>query len=196
MRYNMNMKHPLCRFLVLLYICSSLFSCAPVIRKDFMDTATRNPSLTEMRQVPEKYKGRLFVFGGIIISTKVTAEGSLVEALYVPVDSRGSFKDTSISDGRFMALLPKENGILDPLIFKRDREFTFAGTFAGIKEGKIDEMQYAYPFFIIRQLYLWEERKEYIVVPPYYAPYPYWWDYPYPWGPYWRWRYGPPPYWW
>jgi outer membrane lipoprotein len=169
-----------------LFICSALFSCAPVIRKDLMDTAIRNPSLTGFKQVPEKYKGRLFVFGGIIINTKVTAEGSLIEALYVPVDSRGYFEDVSTSDGRFLALLPKENGILDPLIFKRDREFTFAGVFMELKEGKIDEMQYAYPFFIIKEIYLWQERKEYIMVPPYYAPYPYWWDYPYSWGPYWR----------
>ena len=77
---------------IILLIVSSHFSCAPVIRKDLMDAAIRDIPFSEIRTKPELYKDKLFVLGGIIINTKVTAAGSLVEALYSPVDSRGFLK--------------------------------------------------------------------------------------------------------
>ncbi|MEW6570326.1 MAG: Slp family lipoprotein [Nitrospirota bacterium] len=185
-------------FILILLLSVFVLSCAPVIRKDVMKAAIRDFSFTDLRQNPELYRGKLFVLGGIIVSTKGTEKGSLIEALYVPVDSRGHLKGVGTSHNRFLALYPKESGILDPIIFRRDREITLACEFAGTREGKIDEMDYTYPFFLIRELYLWEEEKEYYVAPYYYEPYPYWWHYPYWWDrPYWWWRPGLyRPFWW
>jgi len=200
MSYNKTMKRY--RLTIIALILSlTVFSCAPVLRKDIMDAALRDVPLSDLKQNPEKYKGRLFVLGGIIVNTKVTGEGSLIEALYVPVDSRGYLKEIGISYGRFYALLAKESGLLDPMIFRREREITFAGEFLGIRQGKIDEMDYGYPFFQIKELYLWEERIICYVPSPYYDPYLFWWDYPYWWrGHPYGWRYHglgpPPPYWW
>lgn len=186
-------------YLIIVSILLSLFifSCAPVLRKDIMDAAIRDFSFPEIKQNPEMYKGKLIVLGGIIINTNVTAEGSLIESLYAPVNSRGYLRGVGTTHIRFLALFPKESGFLDPMIFKRGREITLAGEFIGIREGKIDDMEYGYPFFLIKELYLWEESKIYYV--PYYEPYPYWWDRPYLWRdrPYLWWRYhAPPPYWW
>jgi starvation-inducible outer membrane lipoprotein len=173
-----------------------LICCAPVLRKDVMDLSTRDVSLADIRRDPDTYKGQIFTFGGIIVSTTITAEGSLVEALYVRVDSRGYFDKISSSDGRFLALFPQESGFLDPMIFRSKREITLAAEFIGMRIGTIDETEYPYPFFIIVDLYLWEERSAYSYPPPYYGPYPYYWGgYPYWWGhPYWRTPF-PPPYW-
>ncbi len=156
-------------------LCLLLFSCAPVLRKDIMDQAVRNVSLSDIKRKPEVYKGKLFVFGGVIVNTRVTAEGSLIEALYATVDSRGYLKTVRQSEGRFLALFPKENGILDPVIFRKGREVTIAAELAGTREGKMDEMVYVYPFFRIRELYLWEERSEYNY-PPYYYYDPFYYD--------------------
>ena len=176
-----------------------LLSCAPVIRKDLMEVAIRNVPLSEVKKNPDVYKSKLFVVGGIIVDTKATAEGSLVEALYVPVDSKGYLKSVGMPHVRFLALLPKKEGFLDPIIFKSDRHITVAGDFEGIRKGKIGEMEYGYPFFVIKEIHLWREEGNYYYpyyYEPYYAPYPYWWDYPYwGWGYPW-WRSGPPPYWW
>ncbi len=74
-------------------------------------------------------------------------------------------------------------------MFKKGREITLAGEFVDIRKGKIDEMEYAYPVFDIKQIYLWQEEKYYIY-PPYYYYYPYGpylydpWYRPYP-NPYW-----------
>jgi len=178
-----------------------LSSCAPVLRQDIMDKAVREFSLSNLRNDPDPYKGKLFVLGGSIANTKITAAGSQIEALYIPVDSRGYLGDVELSstDGRFLAILPKEGGTLDPLIYRKGRDITLAGEFIGIRSGKIDEAEYIYPVFKIVQIYLWKEREYY----PYYYPYPYFYSYPYPywwydpwwrpWGP--RWGYYPS-YWW
>ncbi|MBE0426124.1 MAG: Slp family lipoprotein [Nitrospirae bacterium] len=175
-----------------------ILSCAPVLRKEVMDVAIRDVSFSDIKQNPAFYRGKIFVLGGIIVNTRATPEDSLIEALYVPVDSRGYLKGVGTLHNRFLAIFPMESGLLDPMVFRPQREITLAGEFIGTREGKIDEMDYVYPLFRIKELYLWEEKKEYYIVPYYYEPYPYWWDYPY-WGyrPYWRWRHSvPPPYWW
>jgi len=79
-----------------------------------------------------------------------------------------------------------------------------AADFLELRKGKIDDMEYTYPVFVIRQVYLWDEYRYYNNYWPGYYPYyypnyyPYYyrsrylydpWMRPYP-GPYW-----PPPPW-
>ena len=184
------------RFIIIaLSLSLALFCCTPVLRKDVMNSSIRDISLTEIKSNPGLYKGKLFAFGGIIVNTKVTAEGSLIEALFVRVDSWGNFEGISSSDGRFLALFPKESGFLDPMIFRSKREITLAGEFVGMRAGTLEGTEYLYPLFRIVDIYLWSERSTYYYVPP---PYPYYWGgYPYWWYdyPFWRNRF-PPPYWW
>ncbi len=160
-----------------------LSSCAPVLNRDFMSSGIYNipPSLIIEDQA--RFSGELFILGGVIVDTKVTADGSLVEAIFVPVNSLGYLKDTGVSDGRFLALYPKEKGLLDPLIFLKEREITVAGEFKGTRSGRIDEMEYTYPLFEIKDIYLWEERRDYYIAPPFYP----FWDYPIMfYDPWWR----------
>ncbi|MEW6117068.1 MAG: Slp family lipoprotein [Nitrospirota bacterium] len=184
---------------LLVLLIFSLFSCAPVLRKDLMEQGSINPPLKSMQENPATYKGRLYILGGIIVKTKLVPEGSLVEAVYVPVDSRGDLKSYKYAEGRFLALFPKSAGILEPEIYKKERKITVAGVFEGTRTGKIDEVDYVYPFFTIKQIHLWEEERPYYPYYPYgyyplgypYGPYsPFWYD-----DPFWRHR-APYPYWW
>jgi outer membrane lipoprotein len=169
-----------------------LFSCAPVLNRQLMYEGVRNVPFSQLREAPDAYRGKLFILGGLVVETRFTGKGSQIEALYVPVDSYGYLKETERSMGRFLAIYPREKGLLDPLVYKTGREITLAGEFLEIRKGKIDEMDYAYPVFEIKQIYLWEERKEYYYpFYPYYYPYPYWWYDPW-WRPY-PGPYGPPP---
>jgi outer membrane lipoprotein len=158
-----------------------LVSCASVIRKDLMETGTRNPDLAALVQDPDVHRNKLFILGGIIAHTSVTPQGSEIEALYVPVNSLGRTKKASEPTGRFLAVYPKEKGVLDPLIYKRNRRITIAGVFTGTAKGMLDKMEYVFPVFTIVQIHLGKEVR-YVEIYPYY-------DYPY-WGPYWE------PYWW
>jgi outer membrane lipoprotein len=192
------------RFLLILLILS-LCSCAPVIRKDLIEQGSLNVPLKSMQENPSQYTGRLYILGGLIVKTKFVPEGSLVEAVYVPVDSRGSLQDYKYAAGRFLALFPKAAGSLEPEIYKKGRKITIAGEFAGTRTGKIDEADYIYPLFNIKEIHLWEEERPYGYPPswyypygpygPYGSPYPFWWD-----DPFWRHRgyrgYPYPSWWW
>ena len=177
----------------------ALAGCSPVLNRDLMDTGVREFQLSHLVETPEAFKDHLFILGGVIVDTKLTEKGSQVEALFIPVNRSGYLRDYQRHQGRFLAIYSRSKGILDPLIYKKGREITLAGDFMEVRKGKIDEMEYPYPVFEIRQIYLWDEYVDY----PYYAwPYPYsyyspyHYGYPYrydPWmrpypGPYW-----PPP---
>lgn len=181
--------------IAILFLLPALAACAPVLNRDLMRQGERDFRLSQLAEAPDGRKGRLFILGGSIVNTKLVEAGSLIEAVYVPVDSYGYLRNAEHYQGRFLALLPKARGLLDPLIYTKGREITIAGEFQEIRPGKIDEMEYAFPYFEIKQIYLWEERTEYRW--PYYYPYSYWspWCYD-PWGrpyhcpPHW---YGPRP---
>lgn len=173
-----------------------LVSCAPVLSQNAIQQGIYNPDLTNLKENPILNEGKLFILGGIIVNTTATKEGSLIEAIYVPVTGRGYFKDWyREGGGRFMAIY-KEKEILDPMIYSEKREITMAGEFIGIRKGRIGELDYDFPLFDIKEIYLWQEYKTrdpyYYYPPPYYYP-PYYRGYHrhryydpfyYPWG-YW-----------
>lgn len=168
-----------------LLLCVLLFSCAPVLQKELMDSAVQDVSFNAVFADPDAYMNKLFILGGIIVDTKATAEGSLIEAIHVEVDDRGYLEDILPTTKRYLALLPKGSGFLDPLIYKKKRTFTIAATLIGTRDGKIDDMDYRFPLFRIEEIHLWPRET---VHPP---PYPYWYGDPYFYYPYW-WR---DPYW-
>lgn len=172
-----------------------LVACAPVLNRELLREGLRDVPLDMVRAAPESYQGRLFILGGLIVETKVTEQGAQIEALAVPVNKYGHLREEiRTRDGRFLAVYPREHGFLDPVIFKKGRMVTLAGASRGTRKARVDEADYTYPLFEIRQIYLWEERPDH-----YYYPYSYPYSYPYPYGwydPWWRpypppW-YGPP----
>ncbi len=175
------------RYIPLLLMGSLLlFSCArPVLNKSYLREGDRKVSFTELRENPGQYKGTLFVFGGVIVRTKLVKAGSQIEAMHVPVDASGYFEESGLSEGRFLALLPKDGQMLDPAVYSQGRRVTIAAEFVITQKGMVDDMEYQYPFFRIKAIYLWPRGPRYYYAPPdYYDP----WFYPYPyyyWDPWW-----------
>lgn len=179
--YNFNMKKLALFTLVLISLLMA--SCAaPVIKKDLLAEGIRNVSLSSLAANQNMYRGKLFILGGIIAATRVTDEGTVIEALYVPVDEKGYLEETP-GRGRYLAIWPKESGILDPMVYRRNRQITVAGTFEGFREGKLDKTTYSFPVFDAVQIFLWKEvppYPSYYYSPYYYGPYyPYYYPYPY-----------------
>jgi outer membrane lipoprotein len=175
------------RLLPAIIIPILLASCAPVLSPEVMDRGRYDPDFDELVSNPDAYRGTFYILGGIIAKTRATAGGSIIEALYVPVNNWGYLKGYRLAGGRFLALY-RGSKILDPMIFRKNREITIAGEFIGTRTGKIDDADYTYPLFEIREFYLWEEpeKREYYYPPPYYSPppyyryrdnYPRWWYY-------------------
>jgi outer membrane lipoprotein len=154
----------------ILSIAVLLTACSPVLSRELMREGSRDVSFERMREAPDEYKGKLFILGGLIVDSRFTEEGLQIEALYVPVDSYGNLKEGALIEGRFLANYPTSKGLLDPVVYKRGRSITLAGEFREVTKGKIDEMDYPYPVFEIRQIYLWSE---YYTDPYYYYPYPF-----------------------
>lgn len=173
-----------------------LFACAPVLNRDLMEEGERNFPLSALRENPDAYKGRLYILGGIIVDTRLVQNGSQVEVFSLPISSAGYVQDSEQSMGRFLAVYPLEKGLLDPVIYKQGRQVTLAGVFLEARKSKIDDMDYVYPVFEIRQIHLWEEQRENLYLYPYFYPYSYF-GYPYGYYPYWSSPWGPPgPGWW
>lgn len=177
------------KIIFLIAVVFLVSSCAHVISKPVREQARTDIPFIAIKENIDKYKGTVFILGGVIITTINTEEGSIIEAIQTPVDRYGSIIDTDKSSGRFMAI---EKGYLDPLIYKKGREITIAGELIGSRKKKIGEIEYTYPFFEIKEVYLWKEEKGYYYYPPAYPPYmyryPYWWYDPWWYGPYY-----PPP---
>lgn len=134
-------------------------SCSvPVLREDLLGSGFRNPLLSDFIHSPHIWLNQRFVFGGNIVSCKHTGEGSLIEAVYVSVNSLGYPQAPSLVARRFLAIYPLEKGILDPVIFRQGKEITFAGIFLENRIGFIDDESYTYPTFRIEEVYLWEQR--------------------------------------
>ncbi len=160
-------------------------ACArPVIKESLLKEGIRHVSLSALSANKDLYRGKLFILGGIIANTTITSEGSVIEALYVPVDDKGYLKEEP-GRGRYLAIWPKESGILDPMMYRRNRQITVAGTFEGFRKGKLDKATYYFPVFDVVQIFLWSEEPTYPAY--YYSPYyygPYYPYYPYYYSPY------------
>jgi outer membrane lipoprotein len=183
------------RIFFIVSVALVLSACSPVLTREVMREGARDISFNQLREAPDAYKGKLFILGGLIAENRFSEKGSQIEALRVSVDSLGYLRGSERTQGRFLALYPKSKGLLDPMVYKRGREITMGGEFVEVRKGKIDEMEYVYPVFEIREIYLWQEQKEYYG-PNYYYPYyydPFYYRSPFmydPWGlpygnPYW-----------
>jgi outer membrane lipoprotein len=170
---------------ILIFSLLFLISCAPVFKEEIMSNSTLNPMPNELNASPASFQGKMYIFGGRIVNTRTTKDGFVIEAIFLNVDSRGQIDENNKYIGRFLAILPKDKGMIDPLIFRTGKDVTIAGIYKGIRTQLMDKLDYSYSYFEIVAIRLWEE-KAYYYGPVMYVPYPqlYWWYSP----GYHRWR--------
>ncbi|MCX8070297.1 MAG: Slp family lipoprotein [Thermodesulfovibrionales bacterium] len=159
------------------FICLVLSSCSiHVLSPNLVKNAQINLPIKELLENPIPYENRLFVFGGQIADVRLTPEGSLLELAYIPVDYEGFPSGSKHPNVRIRALFKREHGLLDPIVYEKSRYITIGGVFKGLQPGKIEELNYLFPFFHIEEIFLW---KRYYKRYPSYIP---WYDEYYPWG--------------
>jgi outer membrane lipoprotein len=164
--------------LILLFLLVSA-GCASVISKGLREEISKDITFKEVIKDPEAYKGKVVLFSGIILGSKNTKEGTLMEMLQKPADIEGRPKDIDESHGRFLALY---DGYLDTAIYSRGREALVAGKIQEKRVLPLSEIEYAYPLIAVKEIHLFKARKEEGSYP---YPYPYWWYYPWWHYPYW-----------
>lgn len=159
--------------------------CAHVISKDILGETDTGLTFDELRKSPALYQGRTVLLGGVIVKTANKKEGTLLEVYQTTTDRRGKPIRLDMSGGRFLALY---EGLLESEIYRKGRKVTIAGIVHGEKVMRLGEMDYHYPYLVVREIHLWEEERR-----PTHELYPWdlwgpWWWHPwYPWhDPCWR----------
>ncbi len=154
--------------------------CSHVISKDILKDIDTKTRFADISRSPESYRGKTVLLGGVIVKTTVKKDGTLLEVYETRLDRTGEPKNPDVSQGRFLG---HYNGFLDTEIYRKGRKVTIAGKVEGEQSQKIGEIDYRYPFIIIREIHLWEVEK-----PLSHEPYPSmlrwdpWWD-PWWWHP-------------
>jgi outer membrane lipoprotein len=162
-----------------------LFACAP-FSKSVMDRVDPETSFNEVQRDPEGFRGRVVLWGGVIVETLNRANETLIKVRQTELDLEQRPKYPDRSQGRFII---QYNGFLDPAIYREGREITVAGEITGKEVLPLGNINYTYPVIKAQEIYLWERPIPYRpYYPPYYYDpfYPWWWHRPY-------WRH---PFWW
>lgn len=165
-----------CFMLFLLYGCATL----PIPLQEH--PALRDVPFTIVKKNPDKYIDVSLLWGGRILNCINMGDGTEFEILHLPLETDGHPSETNSSEGRFIA---KSKSFLDCAVYSKGRYLTVVGKFRGLKEGKIDNMPYSFPFIEVQATYLWKKRL--------YYPYPYWRPFFWFWygTPRWWFEYGP-----
>ncbi len=140
----------------------------------------KKTGFSEVLESPEKYKDINVLWGGKIVKCLNKEDVTFLEIIQFPLDLEGKPKIDSISEGRFQVETPK---FLDCAIYSPGRLITIFGSFKGLKEGKIGEKFYNFPFIEGKIFHLWrEELRVHVEIPsppcywhPWWEP---WWYHP------------------
>jgi len=102
------------RCMIIGFAALVLAGCAPVLDRDLMNAGARQFQLSHLVETPEVFKDHLFILGGVIVDTKLTEQGSQIEALFVPVNSSGYLRDSTLYQGRFIAVYARRRACWIP----------------------------------------------------------------------------------
>ncbi len=142
-------QSPIIVFLFALFMTAG---CAPPFPRETLDKVNRNVSFEELKKDPERFKGAWVMLGGMIVATKNTREGTLIEILQKPLDTRGKPLETDSTEGRFLV---QSDVFLDSAVYHQGRMVTVVAEVLGRKELPLDEILYPYPLLIVKDLRLW-----------------------------------------
>ena len=156
--------------------------CAHVISKEVRNQVDEGITFRQVFQNPDAYRGKVVVWGGVIINTTHQKEGTLIEVLQKTLDMEDQPEDVDRSEGRFLVFNKR---FMDDALFAKGRTITVAGEVMGSRRMPLGEIEYTYPLITSKEIHLWPERSTDRYAP--YGYYPGWYD------PWWNPWYGP---WW
>jgi outer membrane lipoprotein len=183
------MKTGLYVILPLLLLIFSFGCASRVVPPELAGKVNRSLSFEQLLRNPDRYKGEMVVYGGVILSSVNRSEGTVIEILQKPLSRTDEPEDVDQSYGRFLAVY---DGYLETTVYSKDRRVTVLGVVAGREKRPIGEITYVYPKIMIKKIHLWPVMQENAYPPYWYDPFfypswygPYYYRYPYH-SPYWR----------
>lgn len=127
-------------------------ACGSAISKESLRQVDPEITFQGLIKDPDRYKGKVILVGGQIVSTTVRESESWIELLQQPLDWRQRPQNTDVSYGRFLV---RFQGFLDPAIYAAGKKITVLGEVFGEKVQPINEMEYTYVVLLPREHYLW-----------------------------------------
>ncbi|UCF73572.1 MAG: Slp family lipoprotein [Deltaproteobacteria bacterium] len=159
--------------------------CAHVISKEVRQEVNTEIAFSELRETTQAYQGEVVLLGGVIVKTVNKKDGTLLEVYQTEIDRRGKPIQLDVSGGRFLAYY---KGFLDSELYRKGRRVTIAGIVQGEQTLRLGELDYRYPYLVVRDIHLW--RQEQLRKYDYY-PWGLWdpwcWHPWYPWDPAYPW---------
>lgn len=149
-------KEIIVRLFSLVIAALSLTSCAtaPVLNTT---GAVQDINPSEVAANLEAYQRQSVVWGGVIISNKSLAKGTMLEVLAYPLSNNLEPKIYSRPMGRFIV---QAGTFLEPIDYSQGREVTVVGRITKTTTGMIGEAEYTYPIIHLKQIHLWPREKE------------------------------------
>ena len=135
----------------LLTLFALLSACASTPE---FDTSHVDRSLTPKSVIaePEASRGKVALWGGMILDTRNLKDTTQIEVLAYPLNASNKPMLESKPLGRFII---KHSGYLEPATYAQGRHLTVLGSVSGKHSGKVGETSYDYPVISDRQLHLW-----------------------------------------
>ena len=165
------MKRPkVHNFLICIFVLVAVTGCASPIARPLRQEAAQGVTFAMVFANPDAYQGDTVIWGGSIIRTVNTKEGSRIFILQTTLGPRDRPEPIDTSEGRFIAVTDR---FIEPLVYREGRMITVAGKVVGKKTvvHKETGISYTYPLVQVEQLHLWEKPEP--------TPSSYW-------GPYWE----------
>jgi outer membrane lipoprotein len=140
---------------MIVVIAALLGACATAPKFDMagVNTATTPSDAARV----DSTRGTKVLWGGTIVHSKNLEQGTQLEVLAYPLDSRQRPITSREPLGRFIVEHPS---YLETVDYAAGRLLTLIGTVTGTKQGKIDEASYTYPAVASEQLHLWSKSGE------------------------------------
>jgi outer membrane lipoprotein len=134
-------------------ICVAFLSgCGSPISTDVRDQVDSSVTFKTVSKDPDRFKGKIVLWGGVIIGIHNTREATWLELLQEPLGGNDRPIRGALSEGRFLI---RHEVFLDPAVYLRGREMTIAGEVVGGKIRSIDGVEYHLPVVASKQMVLW-----------------------------------------
>ncbi len=113
----------------------------------------KDVTFAQILAAPESYIGKRMVVGGEVLAAKRMEAGTRLEILQMPLDAdyEPSWVKTE-SQGRFLAV---HQEFLDPATMVPGTRVTIVGELTGSRMDRLDDVEYRYPTFSVKHLYVW-----------------------------------------
>jgi len=96
-------------------------------------------------------------WGGVVVETRNLKDRTELEVVGYPLDKCGRPQTRAAQTGRFVIVRP---GFLETTDYRSGRRVTSTGRIIGVREGRLGEVEYAFPLLESYKVQLWPEERQ------------------------------------